>query len=66
MRRGCQRRFDSTRRTKKQRAGKAAEKRADAAVRGAERINTPRMKGLLASLHERGLLSLFAIDGRIA
>ena len=27
-----------------------------------ERINTPRMKGLLASLHERGLLSLFAID----
>ncbi len=27
-----------------------------------ERINTPRMKGLLTSLHERGLLSLFAID----
>ncbi len=27
-----------------------------------ERINTPRMKGLLGSLHERGLLSLFAID----
>ena len=27
-----------------------------------ERINTPRMRGLLASLHERGLLSLFAID----
>ena len=27
-----------------------------------ERINTPRMKGLLSSLHERGLLSLFAID----
>ena len=27
-----------------------------------ERINTPRMKSLLASLHERGLLSLFAID----
>ncbi|MBC7597737.1 MAG: DNA helicase RecQ [Polaromonas sp.] len=27
-----------------------------------ERINTPRMKGLLNSLHERGLLSLFAID----
>ena len=27
-----------------------------------ERINTPRMKGLLASLHARGLLSLFAID----
>jgi ATP-dependent DNA helicase RecQ len=27
-----------------------------------ERINTPRMKALLASLHERGLLSLFAID----
>ncbi|MDB5743012.1 MAG: ATP-dependent helicase RecQ [Polaromonas sp.] len=27
-----------------------------------ERINTPRMKGLLASLHERGLLSMFAID----
>ncbi len=27
-----------------------------------ERINTPRMKGLLASLNERGLLSLFAID----
>nr|WP_157214692.1 DNA helicase RecQ [Polaromonas sp. CF318] len=27
-----------------------------------ERINTPRMKGLLVSLHERGLLSLFAID----
>ena len=27
-----------------------------------ERINPPRMKGLLASLHERGLLSLFAID----
>ena len=27
-----------------------------------ERINTPRMKGLLARLHERGLLSLFAID----
>ena len=27
-----------------------------------ERINTPRMKGLLASLHGRGLLSLFAID----
>ena len=27
-----------------------------------ERINTPRMKGLLTNLHERGLLSLFAID----
>ena len=27
-----------------------------------ERINTPRMRGLLTSLHERGLLSLFAID----
>jgi ATP-dependent DNA helicase RecQ len=27
-----------------------------------ERINTPRMKALLVSLHERGLLSLFAID----
>ncbi len=27
-----------------------------------ERINTPRMKSLLVSLHERGLLSLFAID----
>ena len=27
-----------------------------------ERINTPRMKGLLGSLHDRGLLSLFAID----
>jgi ATP-dependent DNA helicase RecQ len=27
-----------------------------------ERINTPRMKDLLRSLHERGLLSLFAID----
>jgi ATP-dependent DNA helicase RecQ len=27
-----------------------------------ERINTPRMRGLLASLRERGLLSLFAID----
>ncbi len=27
-----------------------------------ERINTPRMRGLLASLYERGLLSLFAID----
>jgi ATP-dependent DNA helicase RecQ len=27
-----------------------------------ERINTPRMRGLLASLHARGLLSLFAID----
>ncbi|MBH2020585.1 MAG: DNA helicase RecQ [Burkholderiales bacterium] len=27
-----------------------------------ERINTPRMRSLLASLHERGLLSLFAID----
>jgi ATP-dependent DNA helicase RecQ len=27
-----------------------------------ERINTPRMRGLLGSLHERGLLSLFAID----
>ena len=27
-----------------------------------ERINTSRMKGLLTSLHERGLLSLFAID----
>ena len=27
-----------------------------------ERINTPRMKGLLSNLHERGLLSLFAID----
>ena len=27
-----------------------------------ERINTPRMKGLLSSLHARGLLSLFAID----
>jgi len=27
-----------------------------------ERINTPRMKSLLTSLHERGLLSLFAID----
>ncbi len=27
-----------------------------------ERINTQRMKGLLTSLHERGLLSLFAID----
>ena len=27
-----------------------------------ERINTPRMKSLLASLNERGLLSLFAID----
>ncbi|CAN5401307.1 DNA helicase RecQ [soil metagenome] len=27
-----------------------------------ERINTPRMKSLLASLHARGLLSLFAID----
>jgi ATP-dependent DNA helicase RecQ len=27
-----------------------------------ERINTPRMKGLLSSLHDRGLLSLFAID----
>ncbi|MDI1236850.1 MAG: RecQ family ATP-dependent DNA helicase [Polaromonas sp.] len=27
-----------------------------------ERINTPRMKGLLGSLHGRGLLSLFAID----
>ena len=27
-----------------------------------ERINTPRMRGLLNSLHERGLLSLFAID----
>lgn len=27
-----------------------------------ERINTPRMKGLLGSLHARGLLSLFAID----
>jgi ATP-dependent DNA helicase RecQ len=27
-----------------------------------ERINTPRMKGLLGSLHQRGLLSLFAID----
>ena len=27
-----------------------------------ERLNTPRMLGLLASLYERGLLSLFAID----
>jgi ATP-dependent DNA helicase RecQ len=27
-----------------------------------ERLNTPRMLSLLASLHERGLLSLFAID----
>ena len=27
-----------------------------------ERINTPRMKELLSSLHQRGLLSLFAID----
>ncbi|WP_029526686.1 DNA helicase RecQ [Polaromonas glacialis] len=27
-----------------------------------ERINTPRMKSLLTSLNERGLLSLFAID----
>ena len=27
-----------------------------------ERITTPRMRGLLASRHERGLLSLFAID----
>ena len=27
-----------------------------------ERLNTPRMLGLLAGLHERGLLSLFAID----
>ncbi|MFM2111866.1 MAG: hypothetical protein RLZZ271_526, partial [Pseudomonadota bacterium] len=27
-----------------------------------ERINTPRMRALLTSLHERGLLSLFAID----
>ncbi|MDP2032305.1 MAG: DNA helicase RecQ [Polaromonas sp.] len=27
-----------------------------------ERINTPRMKGLLGSLHERGQLSLFALD----
>ena len=27
-----------------------------------ERINTPRMKSLLTSLHERGKLSLFAID----
>ena len=27
-----------------------------------ERINTPRMRGLLATLHGRGLLSLFAID----
>ncbi|MFC5521812.1 DNA helicase RecQ [Polaromonas jejuensis] len=27
-----------------------------------ERINTPRMRGLLASLNERGRLSLFAID----
>ena len=27
-----------------------------------ERINTPRMKDLLRSLHQRGLLSLFAID----
>jgi superfamily II DNA helicase RecQ len=27
-----------------------------------ERLNTPRMLSLLAGLHERGLLSLFAID----
>jgi ATP-dependent DNA helicase RecQ len=27
-----------------------------------ERLNTPRMRALLTSLHERGLLSLFAID----